>query len=122
MTSPAQPASADAKASHPQIDRTSDLLPGGPSEPRPSDPAALTTADRATLYRFLVLMRTMEERGVTLYKQGQLPGSFYDGRGQEAVSVGATFAMGPDDVICSPVIRCSPMRARSRSTAGCSGS
>ncbi|MFA4929438.1 MAG: thiamine pyrophosphate-dependent dehydrogenase E1 component subunit alpha [Patulibacter sp.] len=50
-------------------------------------------------------MRTIEERGVTLYKQGQLPGSFYDGRGQEAISVGAAFALGPDDVISSPLIR-----------------
>jgi TPP-dependent pyruvate/acetoin dehydrogenase alpha subunit len=110
VTSPAQPAPADAKASRPPIDRSSDLLPRGPSElrrsePRSSTPAVLTTADRAALYRFLVLMRTIEERGVTLYKQGQLPGSFYDGRGQEAISVGAAFALGPDDVISSPLIR-----------------
>lgn len=110
VTSPAQPTPADAKASHPQGDRTSDLLPRGSSEtrssdPRPSVPVTLTTADRATLHRFLVLMRTVEERGVTLYKQGKTPGSFYDGRGQEAISVGAAFALGPDDVISSPVIR-----------------
>lgn len=105
VTSPAHPAPADAKPSHPQIDRTSDLLPRGSSEPRPSVPAVLTPADRTALYRFLVLMRTIEERGVTLYKQGKLPGSFYDGRGQEAISVGAAFALGPDDVISSPVIR-----------------
>jgi TPP-dependent pyruvate/acetoin dehydrogenase alpha subunit len=110
VTSPAQPTPADAKASHPQADRNSDLPSHGPSEPRSSDPrpsapATLTTADRAALHRFLVLMRTIEERGVTLYKQGKTPGSFYDGRGQEAISVGAAFALGPDDVISSPVIR-----------------
>ena len=27
-----------------------------------------------------------------LYKQGKVPGSFYDGRGQEAISVAATWA------------------------------
>ncbi|MBF6620390.1 MAG: thiamine pyrophosphate-dependent dehydrogenase E1 component subunit alpha [Patulibacter sp.] len=105
VTSPAQPAPADAKPSHSQIDRTSDLLPGGPSEDRSSVPVGLTSGDRTALYRFLVLMRTIEERGVTLYKQGKLPGSFYDGRGQEAISVGAAFALGPDDVISSPLIR-----------------
>lgn len=66
---------------------------------------ALTTEDRTALYRFLVQMRAIETRGVTLYKQGKVPGSFYDGRGQEAISVGAAFALGPDDVICSPLIR-----------------
>jgi pyruvate dehydrogenase E1 component alpha subunit len=53
----------------------------------------------------MVGMRTFEERGVALYKQGRTPGSFYDGHGQEAIPVGAAFAMGPDDVICSPLIR-----------------
>ncbi|HEU4599690.1 MAG TPA: thiamine pyrophosphate-dependent dehydrogenase E1 component subunit alpha [Solirubrobacterales bacterium] len=65
----------------------------------------LTDEDRAGLLRHLLLMRTVEERGVTLYKQGKLPGSFYDGRGQEAVSVGATWAMAAADPICSPLIR-----------------
>ncbi|GIU95285.1 MAG: pyruvate dehydrogenase [Gaiellaceae bacterium] len=36
--------------------------------------------------------------------QGKIPGSFYDGRGQEATAVGAALAMGPDDVAC-PLIR-----------------
>ena len=70
----------------------------------PVDPA-LTRADREALLGFMVGMRTFEERGVALYKQGRTPGSFYDGHGQEAISVGATFAMGPDDVLCSPLIR-----------------
>lgn len=50
-------------------------------------------------------MRAIEERGVSLYKQGRVPGSFYDGRGQEAISVGAAFALSADDAICSPLIR-----------------
>jgi TPP-dependent pyruvate/acetoin dehydrogenase alpha subunit len=48
--------------------------------------------------------RAIEERGLSLYKQGKVPGSFYDGRGQEATAVGATFALGPTDPVC-PLIR-----------------
>ncbi len=57
----------------------------------------LTLEDRCALMRFMLLQRAIEERGLTLYKLGKVPGSFYDGRGQEAVSVGATFPLGPDD-------------------------
>jgi pyruvate dehydrogenase E1 component alpha subunit len=67
--------------------------------------APLTIEDRIALLRAMVLMRTVEERGLTLYKQGKIPGSFYDGRGQEAISVGATFALAGDDPVCSPLIR-----------------
>jgi TPP-dependent pyruvate/acetoin dehydrogenase alpha subunit len=107
VTSPAQPAPADGNGPRSSVDRSSDLLPDRSSEPHASgaDADLLTTADRTALHRFLVLMRTVEERGVTLYKQGQLPGSFYDGHGQEAIGVGAAFALGPDDVLCSPLIR-----------------
>jgi TPP-dependent pyruvate/acetoin dehydrogenase alpha subunit len=52
----------------------------------------------------MALTRAIEERGLSLYKQGKVPGSFYDGRGQEATAVGATFALGPDDPVC-PMIR-----------------
>jgi pyruvate dehydrogenase E1 component alpha subunit len=69
------------------------------------DTPPLTLADREALLAFMVAMRTFEERGVALYKQGRTPGSFYDGHGPEAISVGAAFALGPDDVICSPLIR-----------------
>ena len=48
--------------------------------------------------------RAIEERGLSLYKQGKVPGSFYDGRGQEATAVGATFALGPADPVC-PLLR-----------------
>ena len=37
---------------------------------------------------------------MTLYRQGKVPGSFYDGYGQEAVSAGAAFAMAPEDRLC----------------------
>jgi pyruvate dehydrogenase E1 component alpha subunit len=61
---------------------------------------ALTRDDRVLLLRYMLLMRLSEERGLTLYKQGKVPGSFYDGRGQEAVSVGAAFTLGPRDRMC----------------------
>jgi len=60
----------------------------------------LTGEDRGTLFRYLVMMRASEERALTLYKQGKVPGSFYDGRGQEAISVGASFVLKPEDRMC----------------------
>jgi TPP-dependent pyruvate/acetoin dehydrogenase alpha subunit len=60
----------------------------------------LTREDRGRLLRFMAMMRAAEERGLALYKQGKVPGSFYDGCGQEAVSVGAAFALGPRDRMC----------------------
>ena len=60
----------------------------------------LTRDDRVALLRYMLLMRGIEERAMTLYRQGKVPGSFYDGFGQEAVSTGAAFAMGPKDRLC----------------------
>ncbi|HSJ18215.1 MAG TPA: thiamine pyrophosphate-dependent dehydrogenase E1 component subunit alpha [Solirubrobacterales bacterium] len=60
----------------------------------------LTHEDRASLLRHMMLMRVSEERALTLYKQGKVPGSFYDGCGQEAISVGAAFVLGPRDRMC----------------------
>jgi TPP-dependent pyruvate/acetoin dehydrogenase alpha subunit len=61
---------------------------------------ALKRDDRTLLLRYMLLQRLSEERGLTLYKQGKVPGSFYDGCGQEAVCVGAAFALGPRDRMC----------------------
>jgi TPP-dependent pyruvate/acetoin dehydrogenase alpha subunit len=66
----------------------------------PLDDEHLTRADRAKLYRYMLLMRASEERALTLYRQGKVPGSFYDGRGQEAISVGSSFVLGPRDRMC----------------------
>jgi pyruvate dehydrogenase E1 component alpha subunit len=60
----------------------------------------LTLDDRIWLLRAMLLMRGLEQRAMTLYRQGKVPGSFYDGFGQEAVSVGAAFAMAPFDRLC----------------------
>jgi TPP-dependent pyruvate/acetoin dehydrogenase alpha subunit len=69
---------------------------------RPSSqpPATLTDRDRVELLRYMLLMRGIEERALKLYRQGKVPGSFYDGYGQEAVSTGAAFAMAAQDRLC----------------------
>src|SRR5436305_10698727 len=60
----------------------------------------LTLSDRAALLRYMLLMRGIEQRAMTLYRQGKVPGSFYDGFGQEAVSAGAAFALAAEDRLC----------------------
>src|SRR5947209_6623094 len=60
----------------------------------------LMLEDRIWLLRAMLLMRGIEERARTLYRQGKVPGSFYDGYGQEAASAGAACAMGPEDRLC----------------------
>lgn len=62
--------------------------------------AHLSTGDRVGLLRAMLLMRGIEERAMTLYRQGKVPGSFYDGFGQEAVSAGPTWAMAAQDRLC----------------------
>src|SRR5207249_10339451 len=66
----------------------------------PGAVAALDRDDRARLLRFMLLMRATEERALNLYRQGKVPGSYYDGHGQEAIGVGAAYALGPRDRAC----------------------
>jgi pyruvate dehydrogenase E1 component alpha subunit len=72
--------------------------PSREAEPDTGD--VLTRQDRGLLLRYMLLMRLSEERGLTLYRQGKVPGSFYDGCGQEAISVGAAFVLAPQDHAC----------------------
>jgi TPP-dependent pyruvate/acetoin dehydrogenase alpha subunit len=65
-----------------------------------AEPGLLTREDRARLFRFMAMMRAAEERGLALYKQGKVPGSFYDGCGQEAISVGAAYPLASRDRLC----------------------
>jgi pyruvate dehydrogenase E1 component alpha subunit len=77
--------------------------PGGAAIPQQlgdNTAGRLTLEDRLALLRYMLLMRGIEERAMTLYRQGKVPGSFYDGFGQEAVSAGAAFAMAPEDRLC----------------------
>src|SRR6478609_6595560 len=73
----------------------------GTSQEVPPDVSEhLTTEDRVGLLRAMLMMRGIEERAMTLYRQGKVPGSFYDGFGQEAVSAGPAWAMGGRDRLC----------------------
>jgi len=73
---------------------------GVPAAPAPAATDRLLVEDRIWLLRAMLLMRGLEERAMSLYRQGKVPGSFYDGYGQEAVSAGPAFAMGPQDRLC----------------------
>src|ERR1700709_849065 len=60
----------------------------------------LTPGDRIGLLRAMLLMRAIEERAMNLYRQSKVPGSFYDGFGQEAVPGGAAGGMAAADRLC----------------------
>src|SRR5437764_8819277 len=79
---------------------TTTARPAALGDPHVGLEEALTPGDRANLLRYMLLMRATEERALTLYRQGKVPGSYYDGRGQEAISVGASFALAPRDRTC----------------------
>lgn len=81
----------------------------GPLHPRGAgdDRLAATALPRESqleLYRALLLNRAVEDRLVNLYRQGKVVGGLYSSRGQEAVSVGAAYALAPQDVL-APLIR-----------------
>jgi TPP-dependent pyruvate/acetoin dehydrogenase alpha subunit len=71
----------------------------GTDVPAPA-PEHLTMEDRVGLLRAMLTMRGIEERAMMLYRQGKVPGSFYDGFGQEAVSAGPAWAMHGHDRLC----------------------
>jgi TPP-dependent pyruvate/acetoin dehydrogenase alpha subunit len=70
----------------------------------PTEPCApfplVARATRLELFHLVLLQRLFEERSLTLYRQGRVAGSFYDGRGQEAVAAGAGLALDDTDVVC----------------------
>jgi TPP-dependent pyruvate/acetoin dehydrogenase alpha subunit len=65
---------------------------------------ALKEKQQIELLRYLLLNRLVEDRLSILYRQGKILGGLYLSRGQEAISVGTAYALGPDDVI-GPMIR-----------------
>jgi TPP-dependent pyruvate/acetoin dehydrogenase alpha subunit len=79
-----------------------------PPAPAAVEPAGLAPEVprelRLALFRLVLLQRLIEERIMTLYRQGRIPGSVYTGRGQEGVAAGAGLALGPDDAM-APVNR-----------------
>jgi len=71
-------------------------LPTEPCGPFP----LVVRETRLELYRLVLLQRLFEERALTLYRQGRIAGSFYDGRGQEAVGAAAGLALEDGDAVC----------------------
>lgn len=51
------------------------------------------------LLYYMRLQRAVEDRGIKLYYQGRIPGAYFTGWGHEAITVGATYALGPDDLL-----------------------
>jgi len=82
----------------------------GPLHPASAEPQdRLAKSDLARdrqleLYRLLKLNRLVEDRLTNLYRQGKVVGGLYGSRGQEAISIGTAYALGPDDVV-APLIR-----------------
>jgi TPP-dependent pyruvate/acetoin dehydrogenase alpha subunit len=72
-----------------------------PIDPVPcADVATVRVDTRVELFRLALRQRLFEERALALYRQGRVPGSFYDGRGQEGVAAAAGLALGPGDAVC----------------------
>ncbi len=61
--------------------------------------ANLVPRQQLELYYWMRLTRLFDERMVALWKQGRGVGGAFSQRGHEAISVGAAYALGPDDVI-----------------------
>src|SRR6266699_2101728 len=51
------------------------------------------------MFEVMALMRAVEDRMVTMYRQGELLGSLYTGHWHEAIAVGTASALRPADVI-----------------------
>ncbi len=60
----------------------------------------MLTADRQLeLFYWMTLTRIFDENMVALWKQGRGLGGTFSQRGHEAISIGAGYALGPDDVV-----------------------
>ena len=60
---------------------------------------ALASTDLLQLLYYMRLQRAVEDRSIKLYYQGRIPGAYFTGWGHEAIAVGATYALGPQDLI-----------------------
>jgi len=60
---------------------------------------SLTNDQRLELFYWMILTRIFDENMVALWKQGRGVGGTFSQRGHEAISVGAAYALGADDVI-----------------------
>src|ERR1700693_5595055 len=66
--------------------------------------SSLTREQHLELYYFMRLNRVLEEQMVRLFRQNKIVGGLYSSLGQEAISVGTAYALGPGDWI-APMIR-----------------
>lgn len=64
----------------------------------------LSPDDLRTIYYYMQLTRSLEDRVRRLYLQGQLLGAVYSSRGQEGTAVASAYALDRDDVV-APLIR-----------------
>lgn len=60
---------------------------------------SLAPDQQLAVFYWMQLTRTFDERMVALWKQGRGVGGAFSQRGHEAISVGAGYALGPDDVV-----------------------
>lgn len=66
--------------------------------------STITREQHLELYYYMRLNRELEEQMERLHRQNLIPGGFYSSLGQEAISVGTAYALGPGDWI-APLIR-----------------
>ena len=66
--------------------------------------STLTREQHLDLYYFMRLNRELEEQMARLFRQNKILGGLYSSFGQEAISVGTAYALGPGDWI-APMIR-----------------
>lgn len=64
-----------------------------------SQPAKLTREQHHEIYYYLRLNRRVDEQLANLYRQGKVVGGVYSSLGQEAISVGAAYALGSGDLL-----------------------
>jgi TPP-dependent pyruvate/acetoin dehydrogenase alpha subunit len=76
----------------------------GFSHPQSPLPHGLADDRLRELYYFLQLNRQLETRLERLFRQGKIVGGLYSSLGQEAISVGAAYALEPKDWL-APMIR-----------------
>ncbi len=69
--------------------------------PAPSEAAQMDRDDLLALYRQMLLIRRFEEKSAEMYALAKIAGFLHLYIGQEAVAVGATAALRPDDYVIS---------------------
>jgi TPP-dependent pyruvate/acetoin dehydrogenase alpha subunit len=75
--------------------RKSDARKGTASEPDKADRDLYLR-----IFRIMALQRAVEDRMVSMYRQGELLGSLYTGHWHEAIAVGTAAALRDDDFMC----------------------